>query len=46
MIVRRLAKVAGLEAVLAETGQSFAEVEAERAAATPGPTGGDGRAAR
>jgi DNA modification methylase len=46
VIVQRLAKVAGLEAVLAETGQSFAEVEAERAAEPPAATGGDGRAAR
>ena len=44
VIVRRLAKVAGLEAVLAATGQSFAEVGAERAAEPPGATGGDGRA--
>jgi hypothetical protein len=30
----RLAKVAGLEAVHAETGQSFVEIRAERACAT------------
>jgi DNA modification methylase len=45
VIVRRLAKVAGLEAVHAETGQSFAELGAERAAEPPGATGRDGRAA-
>jgi DNA modification methylase len=47
VIVQRLAKIAGLEAILAETGQSFAEVGAERATAEPpAATGGDGRAAR
>ena len=46
VIVRRLAKITGLEAVDADTGKSFAEVEAQRAAEPPGATGGDGRAAR
>ena len=37
VIIRRLAKVAGLEATHAETGRTFAEIEAERAAeASPG----------
>jgi DNA modification methylase len=45
VIVQRMAKVAGLEAVHAETGKSFAEVEADRAADTPGATVGDGKAA-
>ena len=45
VIVRRLAKVAGLEAVHAETGKSFAEVEAERADETHESAASDGRAA-
>jgi DNA modification methylase len=44
VIVRRLAKVAGLEAVHVETGKSFAEIGAERAAEPPAATGDDGRA--
>jgi DNA modification methylase len=46
VIVRRLAKVARLEAVHAETGQSFAEIGAARATEPPGATGHDGGAAR
>jgi DNA modification methylase len=45
VIVRRLAKVAGLEVIHAETGKSFAEVEAERADETHESTASDGRAA-
>jgi DNA modification methylase len=46
VIVRRLAKIAGLEAIHAETGESFAEVEADRVDETPDASAGDGRAAR
>jgi DNA modification methylase len=46
VIVQRLAKIAGLEAVHAETGQSFADVEADRADETPEAAVGDGEAAR
>jgi DNA modification methylase len=45
VIVRRLAKVTGLEAIHAETGKSFAEVEAERADDTRESAASDGRAA-
>jgi DNA modification methylase len=46
VIVKRLAKIAGLEAVHAETGKSFADVEADRANETPEAAGGDGEVAR
>jgi 16S rRNA G966 N2-methylase RsmD len=45
VIVKRLAKVTGLEAIHAETGRRFAEVEAEGADETPEPTARDGGAA-
>jgi DNA modification methylase len=45
VIVRRLAKIASLEAVHAGTGKSFAEIEADRADETPEAAVGDGRAA-
>jgi len=45
VIVQRMARIAGLEAVHAETGKSFAEVEADRAGEAPEATVDDGRAA-
>jgi DNA modification methylase len=45
VICRRFEAYTGKPAILAESGLPWAEVEAERAAATPGPTGGEGRAA-
>ena len=45
VIVQRMARIAGLEAVHAETGKSFAEVEADRVGETPEAAVGDGEAA-
>jgi DNA modification methylase len=45
VIVKRLAKVAGIEAVHAKTGKSFAEIEADRADETPEAAVSDGKAA-
>ena len=45
VIVRRLARVAGLEAVHAATGKSFAEVEVDRTDETAEAAVSDGRAA-
>jgi DNA modification methylase len=45
VIVQRLSKVAGLEAVHAETGKGFAEVAAARADETPEASASNGRAA-